>query len=161
MPEQDRNNALDRQIVGIAATLIASRQDIALEKGTAQLIQPDDILYAFTKGGVSGGSPLILAQWGREISFAKETVYVRTEDALYRVSHASLRAFKELLPETFQQVSKSVVANLRRPQLLELHGSANRGHALTYTVALNDAYPGIERIRVGREFLSDVRARFG
>lgn len=156
----------DQLIIGIAATRIAGgggpdRAAIALDKGTEQPIRMDDILYAFTQGGVAGDSPLILAPWGTKTSFSPATVYIRTDDALYRVGHESLRAFKELLPDSFQQVSRSVVANLVRTHLLELQGSANRVHTLTYTVVRNELSWGLERIKIGREFLFGVRERFG
>ncbi len=156
----------DQLIIGIAATRIAGgggpdRAAIALDRGTEQPIRMDDILYAFTRGGVAGKSPLILAPWGTRISLAPATVYIRTEDALYRVGHESLRAFKELLPDSFQQASRSVLANLVRTHLLELQGSANRVHTLTYAVVTNELSWGLEQIKIGREFLFGVRERFG
>jgi len=153
-------------IIGIAATRIAGggssdRPAPPLDDGTEQPIAMGDILYAFTRGGVRGDAPLILAPWGKRIAFHQATVYIRTGDALYRVGYESLKSFKTLLSPKFQRVNKSVIANLAHVNLLDLKGSTNRVHTVTYTVETNEIGWGLERVRIGREFLNRVRERYG
>jgi hypothetical protein len=153
-------------IIAIAATRIAGgggpdRDPIALDDDDEQPIPLEDILFAFTSGGVSGVSPLIITLRWNDVSFAQATVYIRTRDALYRVGYESLKSFKKLLPAYFEQVSKSVIANLASPRVMALKGSANHVHTLTYAVEKNDISWGLEQVRIGREFLVPVRARYG
>jgi len=165
----DRSQELQsaqRRVVRIAVKRIRGGEgldgeEIDWEEGIERPIQLDDILYAFAKGAV-GATPQIIAPWAKKIRFAETTVYIRTAVGLYRTPYGALKAFKLLLPESFEQASRSVLANLAHVDQLQLRGGASRKHTLTFAVEINELSSwGFEYLKVGREFLSGVRAGFG
>ena len=159
---QELRFALDRPIVRLASTLIAGGPEVGtLDDGAQRPIRMEDVLYAFTNGAF-GLKPLIVASWAPKLSFAEASVYLRTRDALYRADHNALKVIKALLPDSFQQVNRSVLANLALVEQLQLRGGASRAHTLTYAVELNTLSNwGFEQIKVGREYRAATRVRFG
>jgi hypothetical protein len=154
--------AQQQPVVSIAATLLAGREHdrASLDERSEVPVKEEDILFVFTVGAV-GANPAIKASWTGKLTFSKARVYIRTADALYRAPDSSLKTIKELLPSSFQQVGKSVLANLNLVMQMQLKGGANRPHNLTYAVKANELTSrGFELVKIGREFIPAVRARF-
>jgi hypothetical protein len=155
-----------RALVGLYAVRVDWED--AEDGAPGECIDPDEILFAFTRGAVAVGiggprKPAILAKWARGLPperFPKEKVFVRTRSGVFRTYLRTLEEFKRVMSsDRFEPVSKSVIANLCEVQ--EVNLMHQRERTLSYGVEVSEISWHLESVVVGRTQLGPVRKRYG
>jgi hypothetical protein len=125
---------------------------------------PEEILYAFTSGAVTdvtGGrrNLAIVGKWTSEFYFPSGIVFFRTRDGLYRSYVRALWKFARMVPAPgFEMVSKSVLANLRAVDSIDLGNQ--RIKTLSYAVEESEFSWPLELVVVRRDYLKRIRSCF-
>jgi hypothetical protein len=154
-----RSGSREDELVGFAAVRIDADGPTSEE-----LIAPEDILFAFTRGAIPappGGrrKPVIWAPWTAEFSFAQATVYLRTRNGIYRSYVRTLEEFKRKVPGVqFRSVGQSVVANLKKLHTVGL--LRQQPPTLTYSVGESELGYLLETVVVGRAYVAGIRSCF-
>jgi len=143
---------------------MCQRLDVPLEepveKGTEFPVRLEHLLYAFMKGATTPPHVLILAPWVSRETFSQERIYFRTPTGLYGSHETTLRDFLPLVPDTFCRVNKSTLVNLAMVSEGRISGTSQS--TLGFDVPIQPLTKwGYEQVKVGREYLQDVRQRFG